>query len=101
MIGSTSASFLFSTLSKDAAQPSTRVGIDGPKDIRFTVFKVLKPSSQGPAQILTNRTQDPQALVGRLRLEQNSFRSACSSTSNPSAIAAPEASTGLSMTMVI
>ena len=59
MIGSTSASFLFPTLSKDAAQPSTRVGIDGSKDIRFTVFKVLKPSSQGPAQILTNRTQAP------------------------------------------
>src|SRR5208282_6152309 len=59
MIGSTSASFLFPTLSKDAAQPSTRVGIDGPKDIRFTVSKVLKPSSQGPAQILTNRTQAP------------------------------------------
>src|SRR5208283_268559 len=31
----------------------------GPKDIRFTVFKVLKPSSKGPAQILTNRTQAP------------------------------------------
>ena len=59
MSGSASASFLFPTLSKDAAQPSTRVGIDGPKDIRFTVFKVLKPSSQAPAQILTNRTQAP------------------------------------------
>ena len=59
IIGSTSAPFLFPTLSKDAAQSSTRVGIDGPKDIRLTVFKVLKPSSKGPTQVLTNRAQAP------------------------------------------
>src|SRR5271165_465907 len=59
MISPSSASFLFPTLAKDATQASTRVAIDGTKDIRFTVFKVLKPSSKGPAQILTNRVQAP------------------------------------------
>jgi hypothetical protein len=44
---------------------------DGTKDIRFTVFKVLKPSSKGPAQVLTNRAQAPP--IGPSALVTNRF----------------------------
>jgi hypothetical protein len=52
MIVSTSASLLAQALAQDAAQSSARVAIDRFKDVVFTVFKVLKPSSQRDRQTL-------------------------------------------------
>jgi len=59
MIVSTSASVLAQALSQDAAQSSARVAIDRFKDVVFTVFKVLKPSSQTPVEILADRSHAP------------------------------------------
>src|SRR5262249_49129212 len=59
--------------SQDAAQPSAHVGVDGSKDICFAVLEVPKPSSQGPAQIPSDRShastlRTPGLLANRLSL---------------------------------
>ena len=56
MIASASTPFLFVSLSQDAAQSSAHVGVDALKDICFAVLEVPKPSLQGPAQILADRS---------------------------------------------
>src|SRR6516162_6987341 len=71
MIASASAPFLLVSLSQDAAQSAAHVGVDAPKDICFAVLEVPKPSSQGPAQILADRShastiRTPGLLANRL-----------------------------------
>ena len=56
VIVSASAPFLAQPLSQDTAQTSARVAIDRFEDVVFTVLKVLKPSSQTPAEILADRS---------------------------------------------
>ena len=56
MILSASMPFLLASLSEDAAQSSARVSVDRFKDVRLAVFEVSVPSSQGSAQILTDRS---------------------------------------------
>jgi hypothetical protein len=56
VIASAPATFLVVSLSQDAAQSSAHVGVDAIKDIRFAMLEVPKPSSQGTAQILTDRS---------------------------------------------